>query len=718
MTGMFSATILALAVIGASAPVDTPPTSPVRLPVPESKRLDLVETLHGIRVADPYRWLEDGNSEETRRWIEEQNKVTFAYLRSLPGRQEIHDRLTHLWNFPRYGLPFERGGRYFFTRNDGLQQHSVWYVAESLDGEPRVLLDPNTLSEDGRVAVSSVSISWDGKLAAYAISVGGSDWLEWRVRNVDTGEDLPDRIRWSKFSGASWSKDNAGFYYSRYDEPEPGEKLQGQNFFQKVYYHRIGTPQEENVRIYERPDQPRWGFGVWVTEDGHYLMYGVWDGTQRENRIFYKDLTKPDAEVVELLPHADARYDFLGNIGARFFFRTDRDAPKGRIIAIDLDKPDPENWTTIVPESENALASASLVGGHFFLTYLYNAHSQVLKYTTDGKLVREIPLPGLGSVGGFGGRMDSKETFFSYTSFAYPTTLFRYDIESGEITVHRKSEVDFDPEKFETKQVWFVSKDGTRVPMFVTHKKGIELDGSNPTILYGYGGFSAAQTPFFSIVNQTWMEMGGVYALANIRGGNEFGREWYEAGRVLNRQNVFDDFIAAAEFLIEAGYTSPQRLAIQGGSNGGLLVGAAMTQRPDLFAVALPAVGVLDMLRFHKFTIGWAWTSDYGNPEVEEEFKKLLSYSPLHNLKPGTAYPATLITTGDHDDRVVPAHSFKFAAALQHAQGGDRPVLIRIETRAGHGAGKPTQAVIDERADILAFTLYNTGGRLPAGFGR
>ena len=679
-----------------------PPGAP-RLVYPQAQKVDQVDDYHGVKVADPYRWLEDPDSPESRAWIEAENKVTFAYLEQIPARQRIRDRLTKLWNYEKYGTPFKRGQRYFYSKNDGLQNQAVLYTVDKLDGTPRMLLDPNQLSADGTVALSGIEISEDGKLMAYALSAAGSDWQEWRVRDVDTGQDRPDLLKWTKFTGASWTKDNQGFFYSRFDEPKPGEELQAANYYQKVFYHALGAPQASDTLVYDRPDQKEWEFGAGVTDDGQYLIISISQGTERKNRLYYKSLAAPNAEVIKLLDDFDAQYEFIDNDGPLFWFFTDLDAPRGRVIAVDTRKPERANWREIIPQTDETLRGVSLVGNQFFASYLKDAHTQVQVFDLQGKPVREVELPGLGTAGGFGGKRQDTETFYSFTSFNYPGTIFRYDVPTGKSTVFRQAQVDFNPADYVTQQVFYTSKDGTRVPMFITHKKGLKLDGNNPTYLYGYGGFNVAMTPYFSVSSLVWMEMGGVYAMPGIRGGGEYGKAWHEAGMKLNRQNVFDDFIAAAEWLIANKYTRPAKLAIGGGSNGGLLVGACMTQRPDLFGAAVPAVGVLDMLRFHKFTVGWGWVSDYGSPDDPAEFKALYAYSPLHHLKPGTHYPATLLTTADHDDRVVPAHSFKFAAALQAAQGGSAPTLIRIETKAGHGAGKPTTKRIEEQADVWAF---------------
>ncbi len=675
------------------------------LSYPLTRKVDQVDEYHGVQVQDPYRWLEDPDSDETKVWVEAENSVTFEYLNQIPVREKIKQRLTQLWDYEKYGIPFKEGNRYFYFKNDGLQNQSVLYALSSLDGEPKVLLDPNKLSDDGTVALSGIAISEDGNLMAYGLSTSGSDWQEWKVRDVETGADLSEHLKWIKFSGASWTHDGQGFFYSRYDEPNEATKLEDVNYFQKLFYHRLGTPQSEDVLIYHRPDQKEWGFSGGVTEDGRYLIISVWRGTDPKNLVFYKDLTNPDAEVVELINEFEASYSFIDNDGSIFWFRTDLDAPRGRVIGIDINNANRENWQEILPQVDEVLEGVSLLNNQFVADYLKDAHTQIKIFDLNGNFVREVALPGLGSAGGFGGKRYDRSTFYSFTGFTTPPTIYRYDMVSGESSIFRQPQVDFNPDDYETKQVFYRSKDATQIPMFITHKKGMNLDGNNPTLLYGYGGFNVSLTPSFSVSQLVWMEMGGVYAVANLRGGGEYGEDWHQAGMKLKKQNVFDDFIAAAEWLIANKYTRPEKLAIAGGSNGGLLVGACMTQRPDLFGAALPAVGVLDMLRFHKFTIGWAWCSEYGSPEDPEEFKALYAYSPLHNLKDGIAYPATMITTADHDDRVVPAHSFKFAAALQAAHQGENPVLIRIETKAGHGAGKPTTKQIEEIADRWAFLV-------------
>jgi prolyl oligopeptidase len=716
---------------------------------PPTRQGDVADDYHGTKIADPYRWLEDDNAPETAAWVEAQNKVTFGFLESIPERPQIHERLKTLWNFERFGIPRKEGGRYFFSRNTGLQEQDTLLVADSLNAAPRVLLDPNVLSADGSVALKSWSVSGDGKLLAYGVSRKGLDWMEWRVREVDGGKDRDDVLNWSKFSGASWAKDGSGFYYSRYDEPKAGEERTGVLEYQKLYFHKLGTPQGSDQLIYERRDHKDWGFGGYVTDDGRWLIITVTRGTETRNAVFYRDLTKPEAPVVELLRSFNADYSFIDNDGPVFFFKTDLNAPLGRIIAMDVSKagPDPEperapssgaaaippgdgvaaaanaarasaaaaRWREVIPEAKDTLDDVSIIGGRFICTYLKDAYNIARVFEWDGKsaraqAVRDIELPGMGSVGGFGGRANDPETFYMFTSFTVPSMIYRHDVKTGESTVFKTPSVGFDSASYETKQVFATSKDGTRVPMFITQKKGTKRDGKQPVMLYGYGGFNISLTPSFAVSRAVWLERGGVYVQANLRGGGEYGELWHLAGSKRQKQNVFDDFIACAEWLIANSYTSPQKLAISGGSNGGLLVGACMTQRPDLFGAALPSVGVMDMLRFHLFTIGWAWKSDYGSSEDPGDFKALLAYSPLHRLKPGSRYPATLVTTGDHDDRVVPAHSFKFAARLQECQAKDGPpTLIRIETKAGHGAGTSLSKAIEEKTDQISFLVKVLG---------
>ena len=683
-----------------------------RILYPPTRKEEVVDEYHGTKITDAYRWLEDDNSAETKEWVKEQNRLTSAFLGSIPRRAEIRARIAKLWNFERYGEPFERGGRYFWTYNSGLQNQRVLYAADTLEATPRVLLDPNVLSADGTVSLKDTIPNEDGTLLAYSLSSAGSDWEEFRVRDVATGADREDILKWVKFSGASWKKDGSGFFYSRFDEPKAGDELKGKVEFQKLYFHKLGTPQSADTLIYERRDHADWGFHGSVTDDGRFLIIHVSQGTDTKNRIFYKDLASPDAKVVELLNDFDASYHFVDNVGATFIFRTDLEAPRYRVIAVDTRAPERGNWRELIPQSAELLEEVNLVGGRIIAGYLRDARTAVRLLDLDAsdpsrlsaKSAVEMKLPGIGTLAGFSGRADDTHTFFSYTSFTEPGAIYRMNVATMEYAVWKKPKVNFDSNAYETTQVFVPSKDGTRVPLFITHKRGLRLDGSSPTLLYGYGGFNISLTPAFSVSRAVWLEMGGIFALANLRGGGEYGAEWHKAGTKLRKQNVFDDFIATAEWLVANQYTRPDKLAIQGGSNGGLLVGAAMTQRPELFGAAIPAVGVMDMLRFHKFTIGWAWKSDYGSSEIPEDFAALLAYSPYHQLRPGVRYPATLVMTADHDDRVVPAHSFKFAARLQECQEiGGPPVMIRIETSAGHGAGTALNKVIEETADAWAF---------------
>jgi prolyl oligopeptidase len=693
----------------------TPSAGQRPLTYPDTKKGPQTDAFFGTTVADPYRWLEDADAPDVRAWIDAQNALTRAYLDGIPARAAIKARLTRLWNYERYGVPSREGPWYIFTRNTGLQPQAVVYKTRALGAEPEVLLDPNTWSADGTEAIAGLSFSHDGRYAAYARSVSGSDWQEWRVREVATNRDLPDLIQWSKFSGATWLKDGTGFFYARYDAPADGNRLQAVNKHQKICFHRVGQPQERDTLVLARPDQPDWGFGTDITDDGRFLLVYQTEGTDNRNRVFLRDLTDAQAAIVPFLDRFDAAYTVVGNDGETFYVLTNFAAPRYRLVAIDRRAPAPESWRTVIPEApdRDVLDSVTMVHGQFVTTWMTDAHSRVRLFALDGTPRADVALPTLGSVSGLTGRRAHTEAFYAFTSFTYPTTIFRYDFATGASQVFRQPTVDFDASAFETVQVFYASKDGTRIPMFLTHRKGLVRDGRQPTYLYGYGGFNIPLTPAFSAAAAAWLEMGGIYAVANLRGGSEYGQAWYDAGRLAQKQNVFDDFIAAAEYLIRERYTSTPKLAIAGGSNGGLLVGACMTQRPDLFGAALPAVGVLDMLRYHKFTIGWAWKSDYGDPDTKEGFAINITYSPLHNLKSGTRYPATFITTADHDDRVVPAHSFKFAAALQSAQAGPAPVLIRIETKAGHGAGKSTDQQIEERADSYGFLVRELGMTIP-----
>jgi prolyl oligopeptidase len=672
---------------------------------PESKRLDIVDEIYGVAIADPYRWLEEVEAVETKEWIRDQNQLTFEYLEGINSRNKINARMRQLWDYEKFGLPKKSGGRYFYTRNDGLQNQGALYWMDSIEDEPKLLLDPNTLSEDGTVALIDYAPSKDGRLMAYGLSAAGSDWQTWRVRDVQSGQDLEDVVEWVKFSVASWTLDGRGFFYSRYDEPSQETTFKGANYFQKLYFHEIGTSQSQDQLIYERLDQKEWGFFGEVTDDGGYLIITVFQGTQPENAIFFVDLANPSKVVIELLNEFDASYYFIGNDDSQFHFLTDLDAPMSRLITIDINQPHRDTWQTIIPETTNSLANVTVAGDRFLAAYLEDAHSQLRLFNKEGQIIDDIDLPGIGTVIGIEGHPNDDELFYSYNSITQPATIIRYDTRLETSSVFRQPKLGFEPEQFITSQRFYKSKDGTRIPMFISHRKDVKPGPNSALYLYGYGGFNNSMTPNFSAANLAWMEMGATFVQASLRGGGEYGKSWHEAGMKLNRQNVFDDFIAGAEYLIDKGYTSKDKLAIGGRSNGGLLVGACLTQRPDLFGGALMYVGVLDMIRFTKFTIGWAWTSDYGSPEDPDEFKALLAYSPYHNLSPGTHYPPTLVLTGDHDDRVYPAHSFKFAAALQAAQVGTGPTLIRVDTNAGHGLGKPTDKLIEESADGWAFLV-------------
>lgn len=679
----------------------------IKLTYPETKKVDTVDTYFGETVKDPYRWLEDDRSAETEAWVKAENKVTQGYLANIPYREQLKERLSKLWNYEKIGSPFKEGNYTYFYKNDGLQnQYVIYRYKTGEDPETaEVFLDPNTFKEDGTISLGGTSFSKNGEILAYSISEGGSDWRKILIMDVETKEIIEDTLVDIKFSGMSWYK-NEGFYYSSYDKPK-GSELSAKTDQHKVYYHKLGTPQSEDQLIYggTEAEKHRYIYGS-VTRDDRFLIISPRISTSG-NKLLIKDLTKPNSDFVTILDHTDSDTYILENEDDQLFIVTNLDAPNQRLVTVNASNPAPENWKDVIPETKNVL-SASKAGGYFFAEYMVDAVSKVLQYDYSGKLVREVELPGVGSAGGFGAKKEEKELYYSFTNYVTPGSIYKYDIKNGTSELYRKPDIDFNPENYESKQVFYTSKDGTKVPMIITHKKGIELNGKNPTILYGYGGFNISLTPSFSIANAVWMEQGGIYAVPNLRGGGEYGKAWHDAGTQQKKQNVFDDFITAAEYLIENKYTSSDYLAIRGGSNGGLLVGATMTQRPDLMKVALPAVGVLDMLRYHTFTAGAGWAYDYGTAEDSKEmFDYLKGYSPVHNVKEGVQYPATLVTTGDHDDRVVPAHSFKFAAELQAKQTGDNPVLIRIETDAGHGAGTPVSKTIEQYADIYGFTLFN-----------
>jgi prolyl oligopeptidase len=691
-------------------------TAAPRFQYPETKRTDVVDDYFGTKVPDPYRWLEDADSPETAAWVEAQDKLTFSYLEALPDRKSFKQRLTELTNFERYTLPKWEGGRYVYSKNDGLQNQSVLYTLKKLDDEPVVLLDPNKMSPDGTVAVFDPKVSNDGNLVAYNVSVSGSDWREIRVLDIERGQDLADVVKWNKFSAPEWTKDSKGFFYCRFPAPEDSKdptfaKLNNQ----KLYYHRLGDPEEEDILIMERPQESDIEFTGIVSHDGRYLFVETERGTEPKNLLAFKDLQDPqapklDAEFTLIVDQMEADYRVIGAVGNQLFVRTDANAPKYKIIAIDLNRPSRNHWREIIPESKNLLANAELAGGKLVVNYVVDATNQLFVFSLDGKAEKKIPLATIGSVTALSGDPDRSEFFYSFTSFLYPSTIYQYDIGSGTNFALKKPQVPFDADAFETKQIFYHSKDGTQIPMFIVHKKDLKLDGNNPVFLTGYGGFNVSILPNFNPSIVAWIEKGGVYALPNLRGGGEYGREWHEAGVLEKKQNVFDDFIAAAKTLIGKKYTTRGKVGINGGSNGGLLIGAVMTQKPDLFGAAVPQVGVLDMLRYHKFTIGSQWRSDYGVSDTKDGFNYLFKYSPLHNIQKGTCYPPTLILTGDHDDRVVPGHSFKFGATLQAAQGCDNPVLLRIDTRTGHGAGKPVTKWIDEEADIAAFMWDTMNG--------
>ncbi len=681
-----------------------------KLEYPVTQKEDVTDEYFGTVVEDPYRWLENDTSAQTEAWVEAQNEVTFAYLNKLPNRDKISNQLKELMNYERFGTPFKKAGKYFYYKNDGLQNQSVLYMTDDLNAEASVLLDPNSLSEDGTVALASVTISDDAKYLVYSIARSGSDWNEVFVKDIESGEMLKDHLEWVKFSGLAWY--DGGVFYSRYDVPEKGSELSKSNEFQKVYYHKIGTSQSEDVLIKADSEHPTRMFGASLTEDKRFLKLSSSQGTSG-NALSVKDLSKKDADFIPFMESYDYDFSVVGNIGDQLFVQTNYKAPKYRLIEIDFKQPAEENWKEIIPEKNEVLETVSFNGGKIVTTYMKDAHNVVEVYETDGTLAYELELPGVGSVGGFTGKFDENESFFSYSSFNTPGEIYHYNFDTRELKLYFRPNVAFNPDDFVVEQKFFSSKDSTLVPMFIVHKKGIEMDGNNPTLLYGYGGFNISLTPSYSSTRMVFLQNGGVLAVANLRGGGEYGEDWHKAGTKLQKQNVFDDCIAAAEFLIDSKYTNPSKLALQGGSNGGLLVGAVINQRPDLFRVGLPAVGVMDMLRYQYFTIGWAWAGDYGRSDDSEEmFNYLYAYSPYHNIKQGGSYPAILVTTADHDDRVVPAHSFKYAARLQEYNAGSLPTLIRIETKAGHGAGKPVSKVIEEYTDIWSFTFFQLGFKM------
>jgi prolyl oligopeptidase len=682
-------------------------TTAQTLTYPSATRGDVSSDYHGVKVPDPYRWMEDIDSPATRAWVEAEDKLSRDYLAALPGRAAIAARLKEIWNYERWGAPARHGHYWFYTHNDGLQNQAVIFVTTDPGTPGHILLDPNTLSKDGTVALRETAISDDGRLFAYALSDAGSDWQIWHVRNVDTGTDLPDEIHWSKAGGGSWRKDSSGFYYTSYDAPKDADALKAANKFQKLYFHKLGTPQTQDPLVYTRTDDPEWFVGGTVTDDGRYLIIQANHGDEVQNTVLVQDLNGGTAApIVPVIPQPTAVYNVIGNVGSTLYVMTDDGAPRYKIVAIDLSKPEPAQWRTVVAEGADTLDSVSLVGGQLVAEYLHDAHSAVRRYTPEGKLLGEVQLAGLGEAAGFQGRIEDHETYYTYSSFTTPPSVYRLDLGSGASSLWKTPKLaGFDPDKYETQQVFYQSKDGTRVPLYIVSRKGTKRDGKNPTILYGYGGFNISMEPGFSPSIAGWLEMGGVYAMPNLRGGGEYGRAWHEGGMKTHKQNVFDDFVGAAEYLIAQHWTSPKHLAIRGGSNGGLLVGATEEQRPELFAAAVPQVGVMDMLRFREFTVGKGWESDFGTVDNPAEFQAMLAYSPLQNVKPGVKYPPTLVTTADHDDRVYPAHSFKFTAAMQQADPNGNPILLRVETRAGHGAGKPTAKQIEETADIYAFIL-------------
>jgi prolyl oligopeptidase len=710
----FMKTVVAASVLSASALANS---GAQKLDYPKPHTVDQVDDYFGTKVADPYRWMENVDAPEVKQWVDAENTLTRSYLEAIPGRDALKSRLMALTNYERFSAPSRYGKRYVYSHNTGLQNQSILFWQDGLEGPPHVLIDPNTLSADGTVALGGLSITDDGSLMAYGLQEAGSDWVTWHVRNISTGQDLPDIIAWSKFSGAAWLKDNSGFFYEGYERPDKITKensLKIANYFHKVYFHKLGTPQSEDTLVFERPDDKELNVGASVTDDGRYLILHQTRGTSPNNQITIKDLAHPEAAPIKLVTTEEAVYEPIDNEGSFFWFRTTLDAPNGKVIGIDLKHPERSAWKTVIPETKNNLDGVTMVHDILIAQYLKDAQSHVELHAKDGKLLRTFELPAIGTASGFGGKREDTETFFTFTNFTAPATVYRLDLKNDKSTIYRQPKLEFDPAKFETKQVFFNSKDGTKVPIFLTYKKGLKLDGQNPTLLYGYGGFNISLQPQFAPSYVLWMEMGGIYAQVTLRGGGEYGEAWHQAGMKTHKQNVFDDFIGAAEYLIANKYTSTPKLAIEGGSNGGLLVGACELQRPELFGAAIAQVGVMDMLRFDKFTIGWAWKADYGSPsENADEFHAIYKYSPLHNVKPGVAYPPTLITTADHDDRVFPAHSFKFAATMQKDQAGPNPILIRIETRAGHGGGMPLSKRVDLTADEYIFLVKNLNMTVP-----
>ncbi|QDF67343.1 S9 family peptidase [Shewanella sp. SNU WT4] len=677
---------------------------------PLSSREDIVDTIHGVQVADPYRHLEE-NTPATSAWVSAQQAFGNDYLAAIPNKQVISQRITELWDYEKIAAPFEHGDNQFQFRNDGLQSQSVLFVTPK-HGEMRVLLDPNQLSTNGTVALSGVAVSRDGKTLAYGVSKSGSDWQTWHFLDVASGKKLADNLEWIKFSSASWDNDNQGVYYSRYDAPTGGDALADVNFNQKVYYHKIGTSQADDKLVYERPDNKEWGFGAEVSDDGDYLLLSISQGTDPRNRVFYQPLKKANADFVELLPELDAEYAFLGNDGERFYFKTDLDAPNGKVIAIDINQPERQHWQTIIEESSDPIASVAIINDHLVVSSLHDVLGQVTIYSLSGQMRKQLQLPGKGAIAGPYGKRANDYFYYSYNSYIQAPSVYKYDFKQQTSSLVAEAKVAFDPNDYVSEQVFYKSKDGTSVPMMISYKKGLVKNGANPTMLYAYGGFAISMTPRFNPANIAWMDLGGIYAVPSLRGGAEYGENWHQAGMLDKKQNVFDDYFAAAEYLINEKYTSADKMGAYGRSNGGLLMGAALTQRPELFAAVLPAVGVLDMLRFQKFTIGWAWVSEYGSSDVNEQFPTLLAYSPYHNVSE-RSYPATMVMTADHDDRVVPLHSFKFAAMMQAKQQGNDAIIMRIESNAGHGAGKPTAMNIAEQVDIYAFLWHNFGLILP-----